>query len=119
MRLGVTVVIRVGGRIEHGLRLRSVRVRRSGRRRAIDVVLANTGNVVEWLRRGRIEVSLLSSEHVVARLRSAPRELLPRTSGIVELPYLGAVRGRLTARVTIAAPGGRMKTRVRSFRVRL
>jgi translation initiation factor IF-1 len=119
MRIGVTVVTRVHGRIEHGLRLRSLRVRRSGRRSVIQVVLANTGNVVEWLHRGRVQVSLLSGGHVVARLRSAPRELLPGTSGILELPYRGAVRGPLAARVVIAASGGRAQASSRSFRVRL
>jgi hypothetical protein len=118
MRIGITVVLRVRGRIEHRLEVRSLRVRRSAGRRLIQVVLANTGNVVERLGRGRVEVELFSNRRLVARLRAAPRELLPRTSGILELRYRGAARGAITARVVIVGTA-QTEQRARTFRVRL
>jgi len=107
MRIGVTVMVRIPGRVQHRLLVSSVRARGD----VVGVVLANRGNVVE---RQPLEVTLLASGKVVGTLRSPPRELLPHTSGIVELRYRGAVRGRVTARVTL---GGR--ARPRSFQVRL
>jgi len=107
MRIGVTVVVRIAGRVLHRLVVSSIRARR----RVVAVVLANRGNVVE---RKRVEVTLLARARVVARLRSPWRELLPHTAGLFELRYRGAVRGPVTALVTF---GGR--ARPRSFRVRL
>src|SRR5204862_3464679 len=52
LRVGVTVVVRVPGRIVHRLGLRSLRVRGAGRQPVFRVVVANRGNVVEWLRSG-------------------------------------------------------------------
>jgi hypothetical protein len=80
------------------------------------VVVANRGNVVEWLRRGRIEIELRVGRRRVAELRSGAREILPGSTAIFELPYRGRVRGRLTALVSVA---GRRETLRRSYRVRL
>jgi hypothetical protein len=107
VRIGVTVVVRIAGRVLHRLAVSSVRARRG----VVGVVLANRGNVVE---RKRVEVALVSHGTVVARLRSGVRELLPHSSAIVELRYRGAARGRVTARVSLGA-----RARPRNFRVRL
>jgi len=117
MRIGVSVVVRVPGRIEHRLVLRSLRVRRRHDQRVIEVVLANRGNVIEQLPRGRVAVVLVAGRRVVARLRAAPRELLPRTTAVVALPYRGMFRGPLTARVAIAGRGG--ARHARRLRVRM
>jgi len=117
MRLGVTVVVRVPGRIVHRLELRSLRVRRAGRRRVLRLVVSNRGNVVEALPRGALAVVLRARGRLVARLRAPARELLPRSSGVFELRCPRGVRGRLTARV--ALPRGAHGRAQRSFRLRL
>jgi hypothetical protein len=116
LRVGITVVVRVPGRIVHRLALRSLRVVAAARRPVLRVIVANRGNIVEWLRRGRIEIELLAGRRRVAELRSWAREVLPGSTAIFELPYRGSVRGRLTALVALA---GSRETLRRSFRVRL
>jgi hypothetical protein len=116
MRIGVSVVMRVPGIVERHLELRSLGVRPDGRARMLEVGVANTGNVVEALRKGRMQVSLVAAGQVRTRLESPPRDLLPHTTGICELRYGGRLRGWLTARVTLAT-GGKLLTR--SFRIRL
>ena len=107
MRLGVTVVVRVPGRIVHRLVLRSVHALAGARGVLFRVVLANRGNVVERLGRGRLELSLLAGRRRVARRRSPPRELLPGATALFELPYDGKRGRQLTARVTLAGGDGR------------
>src|SRR5262249_45641396 len=102
MRLGVTVGVRVPGEIAHKLVLWWVRVVVAGHARVLRVAVANRGNVVEWLRRGQVEIGLLASGRRVARLSSSPRELLPGAVAIFELPFRGGLRGRLTAIATLA-----------------
>ncbi|HEY2217796.1 MAG TPA: hypothetical protein VGH35_00510 [Gaiellaceae bacterium] len=116
LRVGITVVVHVPGRIVHRLALRSLGVLAAARRPVLRVVVANRGNVVEWLRRGRIEIELRVGRRRVAELRSGAREILPGSTAIFELPYRGRVRGRLTALVSVA---GRRETLRRSYRVRL
>ena len=107
VRIGVTVVVRIAGRVVHRLVVSSVRVRRG----VLRVVLANRGNVVE---RKRVDLVLARGRTAVARLRSGVRELLPHATAIVELRYRGALRGRVTARVVLGGRPG-----ARSFHVRL
>jgi hypothetical protein len=83
----------------------------------LQLVVANAGNVVESLGSGGVEVSLVARKRVFARLRSAARQLLPRSLGVVELLYRGAVRGRVTARVAVAPRAGQSFRR--TFRLRL
>jgi hypothetical protein len=106
MRIGITVVVHVAGRIRHALVLRALHVRRLEDGRMLQLVIANAGNVVESLRSGGIEVSLVARKQVVARLRSPARELLPHSSGVVELRYRGEIRGRVTARVVVTPHAG-------------
>jgi hypothetical protein len=112
MRVGVVVTVRAPGKVVHRLLLRSLRVRRNGRSRLIELAIANRGNVSESL--GRVGVRLLRGRRTVATLRSGPRDLLPRTSGVVDLPYRGRARGKLRAVVSIPSRG-----RLRTFSVRL
>jgi hypothetical protein len=117
MRVGVVVVVRAPGRIVRRIGLRSVRVRRRGRRvSALELWLVNRGNVTEALDRSRIDVRLRRGRRT-ARLLPVPRELRPRTSGLMLLPYRGRLRGWVTARVTISL-GPRAAVR-RTFRLRL
>jgi hypothetical protein len=119
MRIGVTVLVRVPGAIRHSLAVRGVRVRRRPGGRSLDVVIANTGNAVEWLRRERLRVVLLVHGRVIARLHPATRELLPGGRGLVEVLYRGPVRGGATARVLLAADRRGGATVRRSFGIRL
>ena len=117
MRIGVVVVVRAPGRVIRRLALRRMHVRRGRRVRVVELVVANRGNVTETLERGRIRVELRHGRFR-ARLRSEPRELRPRTSGVVQLRYGGRLRGRVTARVWIVGPTGTSQV-ARTFRIRL
>jgi hypothetical protein len=117
MRIGLVVVVRAPGRVVHRLVLRRMHVRRGRHVRVLELGVANRGNVTETLERGRIRV-VLHRGRVRASLRSAPRELRPRTSGVVQLRYGGRLRGRVTARAWIVGPTGE-RLEGRSFRLRL
>jgi len=117
MGVGITVLVHVPGRIRHALGVRSLHVRRVAHRPMLELVVANAGNVVEWLRRGRVEVSLVGHGRVIARLDPAARELLPRATAVFDLPCPAGVHGDVTA--VVALLGDRAKTLRRSFRVRL
>jgi hypothetical protein len=119
MRLGVVVVVRVPGRIVHRLVPLSLRVRRAGPLRVLELLVANKGNVTEVLDRGCAIVTLRRRGQVLARLRPPARQLLPRTSGLVEARYAGRVRGRLVARIDFAARKPCLRTRGRAFSIRL
>jgi hypothetical protein len=106
LRIGVTVVVHVPGRIRHSLVVRALRVRRSAHGHVLQLVVANAGNVVESLRRGTVEVALVARGRVVARLRSGARELLPQNSALVELRYRSEGRGPLTAQVVVRPRAG-------------
>lgn len=117
MRIGVVVVVRAPGRVVRLLALRELRVRHARGARILELWVVNRGNVTETMERGRVRVSLLrGAAH--ASLRAEGRDLRPRTAGVVQLPYRGALRGWVTARVRIASqPGGRAVQR--TFRVKL
>jgi len=117
MRLGIVVVVRAPGRVVRRLVLGRMRARRGRRVRVLELVVVNRGNVTETLERGRIRV-VLRRGRLRTRLRSEPRELRPRTSGVVQLRYGGRLRGRVTAVVrTTLRPGRRAVTR--TYRLRL
>jgi hypothetical protein len=105
MRIGVVVLVRVAGRIVHRLELETLRVRH----RVLELVVANRGNVVE---RARARIVLLRGGHVLARLGSFGRTLLPHSRGIERFPHPRRVRGWVTARVQV----GVLR---RTFRLRL
>jgi hypothetical protein len=83
----------------------------------VDLYVANRGNVTEVLKRGQSTVTLRRGRRILARLHPAPRELLPRTIGIVSARYAGRVRGPATALVELAAESGRIVRR--SYHLRL
>jgi hypothetical protein len=96
VRIGVVVFVRVAGRIVHRLELRALRVRG----RVLEAAVVNRGNVVE---RVRVRVSLSRGGHVLARLGSGRRTLLPHSRGIERFAYRGRLRGWVTARVDLRA----------------
>jgi hypothetical protein len=73
--------------------------------------------VTEILERGWVRISLRRGA-AGATLSALPRELRPRTRGVVLLPYRGRLRGWVTVRVRMAAQGGLPVLR-RTFRVHL
>ncbi|MGE5689889.1 MAG: hypothetical protein ACM33B_04975 [Pseudomonadota bacterium] len=113
MRLGVRVLVRAPGTVVRRLVVRAVRVRRSAGARTLEVALENRGNVTEELVRGRIALLLVRRGRTFARLRPAPRELLPRSRGVASAVYRGRARGRVVVRVAIRNGASR------SFHVRL
>lgn len=94
MRIGVVVFVRVAGRIVHRLEHGALRVRH----RVLELVVANRGNVVEY---ARVRVFLRRGGHVLARLSSVGRTLLPRTRGIERFRCPARLRGWVTARVEV------------------
>ena len=119
MRIGIVVVVRVQGVIVRRLELLRLRVRRAGRARLLELLMANRGNITETLDRRCVTVSLRRRGRELERLWPTARDLLPRTSGIVEIRYRGRLRGRVTARVEQSgrAPCGRGLRR--TFPIRL
>jgi hypothetical protein len=96
MRIGVVVFVRVAGRIVHRLELGALRVRH----RLLELVVVNRGNVVE---RARVRIVLLRSGHVLARLGSVGRTLLPHSRGVERFRCSARIRGWVTARVEMGA----------------
>jgi hypothetical protein len=117
MRIGVVVVVRAPGRVVRRLVLRGLRARRWRGTQILELLVVNGGNVTEALGHGRVQLSLQrGATH--APVRAEPRELRPRTRGLVQFRYRGALRGWVTARARIASqPGGPVVSR--TFRVRL
>jgi hypothetical protein len=116
MRIGVVVVVRAPGRIVRGLAIRGLTVRRAGRTRSLELLVANRGNVTESLGRAQVVVALRRDGLVRARLRPGTRQLRPRTSGIVQLGYRGQLHGWVTAIATVRTERTVLR---RSFRLRL
>jgi len=110
MRLGVVVVVRAPGKVVR--RLAVVRVQ--ARRRRLELLVANRGNVTERVSRACTRVTIRRRARVLARLRPLERDLLPHTTGIVEVPYRSLARGRLSATVELSPGppclGGRWRT---------
>jgi hypothetical protein len=117
MRLGVVVVVRAPGPVSRRLELRRLRVRRIRGSRVLELYVANRGNVTEVLPRGRMTLTLRRGRRILARLHPAPRELLPRTVGIVSVRYRGRARGPATALVEVSPEPGR--TLRRTYHLRL
>jgi hypothetical protein len=119
LRIGVTVVVRAGGTMLHRLVLRGLHVRSSGRTAVVVASVANLGNRVERLPAGALEVSLAAHGRLLARLHSAPRELLPGSIAALTLPYRGGKRGPVTAAVALSESGHGGRVVRRRFRVTL
>jgi len=115
LRLGVIVVLHVKGRIVRRLDARALIVRREGKRRLLELLLVNRGNVTERLAGDGLRLALLRGSRTIARLRPRRRELLPRSRGIAEFVYRGFARGVIVARIDLRPP---VRGRLRSFHVR-
>jgi hypothetical protein len=118
LRMGVVVVVRAPGKVVRRLELRRLRVARRGHERALELVVANRGNVTESLGRTRAVVSFARSGRRVAALVARSRDVRPRTSGIVEFPLRRLPHGWMRARIMIPAQSGR-RVLQRTFRIRL
>lgn len=118
VRMGVVVVVRAPGVVTRSLGLRGLRVARSGRLRVLELGITNRGNVTESIARTNATLSLFRDGRRLAKLRAEPRELRPRTHGVIQFIYRGAKRGLVSARVDISTE---LSSRVvqRTFRVRL
>jgi hypothetical protein len=99
VRLGVVVLLRVPGRIVHRVKLLGAKATRAGKRRLVTVRVANRGNVAEVVGGGKMAVTLWRRGKLVATLPTTPRELLPRSRGLLDVSYRGPVRGAVTCRV--------------------
>lgn len=119
LRMGVVVVVRAPGKVVRRLELRALRVARRGRKRALELVVANRGNVTEALVRVRAVVSLARSGRRVATLVARSRDVRPRTSGIADFTLRPmASHGWMRARIVVPANNGRARL-LRTYRIRL
>jgi hypothetical protein len=107
VRLGVVVVVRAPGRIARRLELGPLRMARRGRRRTLELLILNRGNVTEMLTHARADISRTRGRRRVATFVASARDLRPRTRGILEFPFRARVRGRMTVRVLVPAEPGR------------
>jgi hypothetical protein len=119
MRIGILVVVRVPGRIVRRVVPLALRVRRLGRVRVLELLVANRGNVTELLDRGCVIVTLRRRNRVLARLQPLQRRLLPRTRGIAEFRYRGPARGGVLALVEPAVRSPCPRGPPRAFPIRL
>ena len=120
LRLGVVVVVRAPGAVVRRLELGRLRVARRGGKRALELVVANAGNVTERLRHVRVVVSRLPTRRRVTTVAAAVgvRELRPHTRGFLEFRLHTRARGLVSAQVIVPAESGRPALR-RTFQVRL
>jgi len=116
VRMGVVVVVRVPGKVVRRLELGWLRAA-PNRRRALDLLVANRGNVTESLAGARAVVMRRGGRRV-ATLAGRRREVRPRTKGVVEFPLRRRLRGPMTVRIVIPAAPGR-GTLSRTYRVLL
>jgi hypothetical protein len=117
MRVGIVVVVRAPGTIVRRLEARSLGVTPRGRRRMLELMVSNRGNVTESFTRAHSVLSLFRGGRRLARLTAAPRDLRPGTNGVLEFRYRGAVRGRVSALADVTSDSGRRM--LRRFRARL
>jgi hypothetical protein len=116
MEIGIVVVVRVPGAVVHRLELRSLRVRRGGSAKMLELAVRNLGNVTERLGPDTLRVDLLAGGRVVGRGSPARREILPRSRALEEIACRGRVTGRVTVRVELVRGDRRVR---RLFHVRL
>ena len=117
MRMGVVVVVRVPGAVRRRLELRAPRIARSGRARALELVVANRGNVTELFTRKRSLVTLTRGGRRIARLTAETRTLRPGTVGVLQFRYRRALSGPAIAHVDVTADSGQAIRR--TLRLRL
>jgi hypothetical protein len=118
LRLGVVIEIRAPGLVVHGLVLGGLRVRRNRQLRTLELLVANRGNVTEHLASERLTLALRRHGSAMGTLRPEPRDLLPRTRGLVLFRYRGRARGAVFVRATIHSDTNG-STVSRTYRIRL
>ena len=118
MRIGVVVDVRAPGEIVRGLVPHRLRMTHRGRLRTLELLVENRGNVIETITRDRVSLVLSRRGRVVARLWAEPRQLLPRTTGLVLFRYRGRARGPVSALATVASEAG-AATVYQTFRIQL
>jgi hypothetical protein len=116
LRLGVVVLVRAPGAVVRRLRLGRLRAARRGGVRALELVVINSGNVTERLRRVRATVSRPVAR--AARISAGARELRPHSRGLLEFRLRPGVHGAVAVRVRVPAEPGRRVLR-RTYRLRL
>ncbi len=116
MRLGVVVAVRVPGRVVHSVELQRLEVRR--RAHEVELLVVNHGNVTEELARKLVSITLRRHGATLATLWGEPRQLLPRTRGVVVFRYDRRIRGMVSAHVTVALSAGSYVLK-RTLRLRL
>jgi hypothetical protein len=114
MRLGVVVVVRVPGRVVH--RLQPLRLRAHGKR-TLELLVANGGNVTESITGACLRLELRRGKRVLVVVRPLPRDVLPRTRGLVVFRYAVKLHGRVTARI-VTRPSCSLRVQ-RTFPLRL
>ena len=117
MRVGIVVVVRAPGRIVRRLDVPRLAVRRMRGARTLELYVVNHGNITERLGPGRVRVALRRGRASEV-LRAEPRELRPRSSGVVQFVYHGRLEGWVSATATITASPGEPPVR-RVFRAKL
>ena len=118
MRMGVVVVVRAPGTVVRRLQLRGLLVSPRGHHRVLELGIANRGNVTESFARATSTLSLFRGGRRIAKLHTEPRDVRPRTRGILQFVYRGSARGNVTARVDVF-PDSSTRSLERTFRVRL
>ena len=98
MRVGLVVSVRVPGKVVHRLALASG-VTLLRKRRTLELVLTNRGNVTEHVDASRLTVVLMRAGRTIAILRPQRREFLPRSRGLVVFGYPARLRGVFVVRV--------------------
>jgi hypothetical protein len=117
IRMGVVVVVRAPGEVVRHLTASRLRLVRRGRLRTLELPLVNRGNVTESFGRAKAVLTLERGGRRLAKLHALPRELRPRTRGILEFRYRGSLRGRLVARADVASDSGQVVRR--AYRLRM
>ncbi len=118
VRLGVVVLVRAPGVVVRRLELRRLRVARRRSRQALELIVANAGNVTERLLHVHAVLSRPSTRRHVGTVAAAARDLRPRTRGLFELRLRRRLSGPVTAQVVLPAAPGRPVIR-RTYRLRL
>lgn len=118
LRLGVVVLVRAPGTVVRRVRLGPLRVARRHGTRALELLVANAGNVTERLLHVHAVLSGTATRRHVATFAAPARELRPRTRGLFEFRLRTRVRGPVTARVVVPAARGRPAIR-RAYHLRL
>jgi hypothetical protein len=119
LRLGVVVVARVPGVLVHRIALSTVSIVRRPHGTAVDIAVANRGNVDEWIGAQRVSVRLRRHGRVVATLWAVPRRVLARSRGLVRVTCPQRVRGRVTAVVELSRPQDGVAVLRRTLSLRL